>query len=211
MINGEPKRTDIKPAVSTVPSKAELIGQAANEFFSAIARGEEPSISEYTERYPEIAEQIRRTFSALLLLRNQSAPAHKDQAGAQNDSRTLGDFRLINEIGRGGMGTVFEAEQLSMGRRVALKVLPFAAITDEQSLRRFRNEVRAAAALDHPNIVSVYSIGEDRGVHFYSMQLIRGRTLSDLISEMDGHDLSPEDHIYKDRTTLSHGSTQGSN
>jgi serine/threonine protein kinase/WD40 repeat protein len=98
--------------------------------------------------------------------------------------RTLGDFRLIRELGRGGMGTVFEAEQLSMGRHVALKVLPFAALVRGNALQRFHNEVRAAAALDHPNIVSVYSIGEERGVHFYAMQLIRGRTLADLVAEL---------------------------
>ena len=74
-------------------------------------------------------------------------------------AKTLGDFRLIRELGRGGMGTVYEAEQLSMGRHVALKVLPFAALVDDKSLQRFRNEVRAAAALDHPHIVSVYSVG----------------------------------------------------
>ena len=82
------------------------------------------------------------------------------------------------------MGTVFEAEQISMGRHVALKVLPFAALVNETSLQRFRNEVRAAAALNHPHIVPVYSIGEERGVHFYAMQLIRGRTLADMIDEL---------------------------
>ena len=82
------------------------------------------------------------------------------------------------------MGTVFEAEQLSMGRHVALKVLPFAALVHDNSLQRFRNEVRAAAASDHPHIVSVYSVGEERGVHFYAMQLIRGQTLADMISRL---------------------------
>lgn len=98
--------------------------------------------------------------------------------------KVLGDFRLIRELGRGGMGTVFEADQISMGRRVALKVLPFAALVHEKSLQRFRNEVRAAAALDHPHIVSVYFVGEDRGVHFFAMQFIRGQTLADAIAQM---------------------------
>ena len=98
----------------------------------------------------------------------------------------LGDFRLIRELGRGGMGTVYEAEQLSIGRRVALKVLPFAALVQESSLQRFRNEARAAAALDHPHIVSIYTVGEERGVHHYAMQLIRGQTLADLIDELRG-------------------------
>ncbi len=105
-------------------------------------------------------------------------------AAEPNDSPTpklLGDFRLLRELGRGGMGTVFEAEQISMGRHVALKVLPFAALVHENSLQRFRNEVRAAAALNHPHIVPVYSIGEERGIHFYAMQLVRGQTLADMI------------------------------
>ncbi|MGD9634996.1 MAG: serine/threonine-protein kinase [Pirellulales bacterium] len=98
--------------------------------------------------------------------------------------RELGDFRILRELGRGGMGTVYEAEQLSMGRLVALKVLPFAALAQDKSLQRFHNEVRAAAALDHPHIVSVYSVGEERGIHYYAMQLIRGRSLADFIVEM---------------------------
>ena len=83
------------------------------------------------------------------------------------------------------MGVVYEAEQISMGgRKVALKVLPFAAMVDEKRLQRFRNEVRAAASLDHPNIVSVYSVGEERGVHFYAMQLIRGQSLAAVIDQL---------------------------
>lgn len=163
----------------------ELIGQAANEFFAAIGRGEQPSISEFAARYPAIAEHIRRAFPALLLVGSCSKNGNQQFAPLPDENcRQLGDFRLIREIGRGGMGTVFEAEQISMGRLVALKVLPFAAIVDANSLQRFRNEVRAAAALNHPNIVPVYSVGEERGVHFYAMQLIRGRTLADLISEL---------------------------
>jgi serine/threonine protein kinase len=82
------------------------------------------------------------------------------------------------------MGIVYEAEQISMNRRVALKVLPLAGLVDELKIRRFRNEVRAVAALDHPNIVSVYMVGEERGVHYYAMQLIRGRSLSEVISSL---------------------------
>jgi serine/threonine protein kinase len=84
------------------------------------------------------------------------APA--DQRGV------LGDFRILREIGCGGMGVVYEAEQISLGRRVALKVLPFATMLDPRQVLRFQNESRAAASLDHPNIVKVYSVGSDRGV-----------------------------------------------
>ena len=97
------------------------------------------------------------------------------------------------------MGTVFEAEQLSMGRRVALKVLPFAALAHEKSLQRFRNEVRAAAALDHPHIVSIYSVGEERGVHYYAMQLIRGQSLAELIHELRGQNSSSKSFPLRQR------------
>ena len=114
-------------------------------------------------------------------LLHRAWPDHQQPA---SPPRIVGDFRLIRELGSGGMGTVFEAEQRSMGRRVALKILPFAALANEKSLKRFQNEVRAAAALDHPHIVSVYSIGEDRGIHYFAMQLIRGHTLADFIAEV---------------------------
>ncbi len=96
----------------------------------------------------------------------------------------LGDFQVIRQIGRGGMGVVYEARQMSIARDVALKVLPLAALIDSRSLARFRNEVNAIATLDHPNIVSVYSVGEERGIHYYAMQLIRGQSLATVINEM---------------------------
>jgi hypothetical protein len=78
----------------------------------------------------------------------------------------LGDYRLIREVGRGGMGVVYEAEQLSLERRVALKVLPLAATLDPRQLTRFKNESKAAASLKHEHIVSVYGVGVERGVHY---------------------------------------------
>lgn len=142
--------------------------------------------AEVQREYPQHAARLETLLPSMLALvnwRDQPSSSHDGNVRVREEEpgRTLGDFRLIREMGHGGMGTVFEAEQLSMGRRVALKVLPFAALIHEKSLQRFRNEVRAAAALDHPNIVSVYSVGEDRGVHFYAMQLIRGQTLADVI------------------------------
>src|SRR5262249_28313543 len=88
------------------------------------------------------------------------------------------------EVGRGGMGVVYEAEQLSLNRRVALKVLPFAAALDGKQLQRFRNEAQAAGQLHHTNIVPVYGVGCERGVHFYAMQFIEGRTLAAFIDDL---------------------------
>jgi eukaryotic-like serine/threonine-protein kinase len=169
----------------TSEAREDLLGRVANEFFEAAARGEQPSIEEYARRYPEIADDVRRVFPALALVGDSttgagSTPARLDQ----KEIKQLGDFRILRELGHGGMGTVFEAEQISMGRRVALKVLPFAALASEKSLQRFKNEVRAAAALAHPNIVAVYSVGEEGGIHYYSMQLIRGQTLADMVWQL---------------------------
>jgi eukaryotic-like serine/threonine-protein kinase len=98
----------------------------------------------------------------------------------------LGDFRLLREIGRGGMGVVYEAEQISLRRQVALKVLPFAAAIDPRQLQRFRNESLAAAHLHHENIVPVYAVGSERGVHYYAMQFIEGQSLAALIAGLRG-------------------------
>ncbi len=96
----------------------------------------------------------------------------------------LGDYQLIREVGRGGMGIVFEAHQISLNRRVALKVLPFAAALDPKQLQRFKNEAQAAAQLHHNYIVPVYAVGYERGVHYYAMQFIEGQSLATMIREL---------------------------
>lgn len=93
----------------------------------------------------------------------------------------VGDFTILREIGRGGMGVVYEATQESLRRHVALKILPLAGRMDQRQLHRFRNESLAAAQLNHPNIVPVYSVGEDAGVHYYAMQYIEGQDLAHVI------------------------------
>ena len=94
----------------------------------------------------------------------------------------LGDFHLLRELGRGGMGVVYEAEQISLRRRVALKVLPFAAAVDARRLQHFKTEALAAANLQHEKIVPVHAVGCERGVHYYAMQYIEGQSLADLLA-----------------------------
>ncbi|MGH7124615.1 MAG: serine/threonine-protein kinase, partial [Stellaceae bacterium] len=107
-----------------------------------------------------------------------------DAAEATPAGGTLGDFRIVRQVGRGGMGVVYDAVQISLARRVALKVLPFAGMLDERQLVRFKNEAQAAAALDHPNIVDVIAVGCERGVHYYAMRFIDGPTLAEVIHEL---------------------------
>jgi eukaryotic-like serine/threonine-protein kinase len=104
----------------------------------------------------------------------------------------LGDYRILREVGRGGMGVVYEAEQISLGRRVALKVLPFAATMDPRHLKRFHNEARAAASLHHEHIVPVYAVGSERGVHYYAMQFLDGLTLAQLLERQRQGGAAPE-------------------
>jgi len=121
--------------------------------------------------------------------------ASAEQSVPESPPRQLGDFRILGEIGRGGMGVVYEAEQISLPRRVALKILPFAAVLDPRHLERFKNEARAAATLDHPGIVSVYLVGTERGIHYYAMQFIEGQSLAEVI-----HALHPDSQVEQETT-----------
>ena len=96
----------------------------------------------------------------------------------------LGDFRLLREVSRGGMGIVYEAIQVSLGRRVALKVLPNAAALDPRHLQRFHLEAQAAASLNHPHIVPVFATGSAEGMPYYAMRFIDGRDLRAIIREL---------------------------
>jgi WD40 repeat protein/serine/threonine protein kinase len=164
-----------------------LMGQIIDEFLERQQSGERPEFEEYARRYPQFADVLRQLLPALGLLHESSADdrveASPSAAGIIPEG-PLGDYRLVREIGRGGMGVVYEAVQISLGRRVALKILPFAAALDGRQLQRFKNEAHAAAQLQHQNIVPVYGVGCERGVHYYAMQLIDGQTLAAVIADL---------------------------
>jgi hypothetical protein len=160
-----------------------------DEFSNRLQQGEDVDVESFIARHPEHADDLRRLLPAARALANLAGSVRSSDGTAPHARgglpvEELGDFRLVREIGRGGMGVVYEAHQVSLGRRVALKVLPFAAVLDSRQLQRFKNEARAAATLDHPHIVSVYSVGEERGMHFYAMQLIDGQSLAEVIGEL---------------------------
>jgi len=167
------------------PTAESVLGRAADEWLERITRGEHPDVEEYAARFPAVASVIREVFPALHALRS-AGPLTSDRGEVPGAAALgqLGDFRLIREIGRGGMGIVYEAEQLSLDRRVALKVLPLAGVLDERQLQRFRREAQAAAQLHHTNIVPVFAVGCERGVHYYAMQYIEGCPLSTIITEL---------------------------
>ena len=98
----------------------------------------------------------------------------------------LGDYRILREIGRGGMGVVYEAEQISLGRRVARRCCPARSRTTAKALERFRREAKAAARLHHTNIVPVFEVGHDGEMAYYAMQFIQGQGLDQVIDELRG-------------------------
>ncbi|MHC4341138.1 MAG: serine/threonine-protein kinase, partial [Planctomycetota bacterium] len=155
-----------------------------DEYLAGQRVGQPISRAELLQRHPDMAPELETCLKSLELV-EQGLEGAEDRAGHSDPlNGMLGDFRIIREIGRGGMGVVYEAEQISLSRRVALKVLPLAAVFDERHLQRFRNEAQAAASLHHGNIVPVHAVGQERGVHYYAMQYIEGRTLAQIIEEL---------------------------
>ena len=163
-----------------------LLNRLADEFAGRRRAGERPRLEEYCDRYPDLADDIRSLFPAMLELERAKADAGAVLVVAL-DGRpitTLGDFRLLREVGRGGMGVVYEAEQVSLGRRVALKLLPPGVFRDPVKRRRFEREAKAAAKLHHTNIVPVHGFGEHDGTPYYVMQFIPGLGLDAVIHEL---------------------------
>src|SRR5262249_51133073 len=148
---------------------------------------------EYTARYPELAEEILAVFPAMVEMEQLGPPPGAgDATGSFADGRPaegtpvrqIGDYLGPREIGRRGMGVVYEAEQASLGGHVALKVLPRHARLDPKLRERFRREARAAARLHHTNIVPVFGVGEHEGTPYYVMQFIQGQALDEVLGEL---------------------------
>jgi tetratricopeptide (TPR) repeat protein len=170
------------------------VGAILDAYMRALERGEAPPREELLKRHPGCAAELAAALDGLEFIRR--ATREMPRAGHEGpllpERELLGDFRLVREVGRGGMAVVYEAEQVSLGRRVALKVLPFAAVLDPKQLQRFKNEALAAAHLHHPHIVPVFAVGCERGVHYYAMQLVEGQSLAAVIREMRGQEPTSE-------------------
>src|SRR5262249_48784557 len=187
-----PTQDDPAPAESVVEPDDPRVLAALEEYMAALETGRPLRRGDFLERHGPIAAALKEAMEGLEFIKEvRTHLADQDgcdetsaSEGELADGQPLGDFRIVRQIGRGGMGVVYEAQQLSLGRRVALKVLPFAAALDTKHLQRFRHEAQAAASLHHQNIVPVYGVGCERGVHYYAMQFIDGRTLAAVVAEL---------------------------
>lgn len=190
----------MSPATTESDAERHPVEVLAERYAEQLRAGEEPSIEAFCREYPEHAEMIRAVFPSVAAAerasRQQEQQRQRSAASpfsAGQRPEVIGDFRILREVGRGGMGVVYEALQLSLKRRVALKVINPLLATSERQLQRFRREAESAARLHHSNIVPVFGFGEDRGVYFYAMQLIEGATLAEIISGLHELPAGPTD------------------
>src|SRR5262245_10657790 len=185
----------MNPSASARPSREDTLDPALADLIDRLTEriqaGEPVDLQACVRDHPQFAEQLRALLPALQALAEVGRSVqgqYSALATGETTGTVLGDYQIVRPVGRGGMGVVYEAVQGSLGRRVALKVLPSALTLDPRQLARFHNEARAAASLDHPHIVKVHSVGSDHGAHFFAMQLIDGQSLEALIRSQRGQE-----------------------
>jgi WD40 repeat protein/tRNA A-37 threonylcarbamoyl transferase component Bud32 len=182
------------------PVREGQLEEVLGDYMQRLDRGETVDREQILARHPELADQLRSYFAGsdeLEQLRqqaragpqaecrsrdaSQSSQPHPPPGGGGGPGggpRRVGDYELLEQIGQGGMGVVYKARQLSLARLVAVKMIRTDRLATPADVPRFRTEAEAVASLDHPNIVSIYEVGEHDGQPFFSMKLIEGGSLT---------------------------------
>lgn len=156
----------------------------------AVCRGEIVDFEKVCERHGDLADELRHLWTAMLVTDTAGAAGDEGLADGSETGRwrsmtlptTIGDYKLTEELGRGGMGVVFRARQISLNREVAVKMILRGRLASESDLQRFLAEASATARLEHANIVPVYEVGDIDGRPFFSMQLVEGETLAQRVA-----------------------------
>jgi eukaryotic-like serine/threonine-protein kinase len=165
----------------------DLLGTLLEGLLSEQRAGNAVPLEEYCEQYPAIAERLRNLYATVCMVEQNKpmrSPVPDDSSNVQKSGSKIGDYQILQEIGRGGMGIVYEAIQLSLGRHVALKIISQHLLNKQSAIARFRREARAAAQLHHSNIVPVFDVGQQGDLCFYAMQYIPGQSLDQVIDEL---------------------------
>jgi eukaryotic-like serine/threonine-protein kinase len=165
------------------------LAEILESYLADLERGAAPDRAAFLAAHGELADELRPYLDSLdkLHVATHDLRAMRplgSKEPVESAAKQIGEYRIVREIGRGGMGVVYEAHQASLNRRVALKILPFAAVLDQRQIARFRNEAQAAAQLHHPHIVPVFAVGQEHGVYYYAMQFIEGKSLEAAIDEL---------------------------
>lgn len=158
------------------------ISEAIFEYEALTKAGVEPDLSIFLARYADIQDALRACIEAKNFVDGAFGSNSQEYRATPHTQPTrLGDFLVLQKVGSGGMGEVYEAYEISLARRVALKVLAKSLSSDDRSLKRFQHEAQAAATLQHPHIVPVYSVGSIDKYYFYAMQFIDGASVAELL------------------------------
>jgi hypothetical protein len=166
------------------------------DYLHAAERGLAPDQAALIAEHPKLAEDLQSFFANRAAMERVAAPIRN--AGADEPTiglapgtheqhskpriQYVGDYELVEEIARGGMGIVYRAKQKSLNRSVAVKMILAGQLADDSAVRRFKQEAEAAASLDHPHIVPIYEVGEHEGRHYFSMGLVEGMSLAQRIA-----------------------------
>ncbi len=181
----DPQRSNDEARVmSDQDDSREPLEELASEYIDGLRRGESLSVEDYASMHPQLADEIRDVFPTVAAMEGLQQRTQPTAPLSGCPDAQLGDYKVIAEIGRGGMGIVYEAEQVTLGRRVAVKVLPKQALRSERDVQRFHREAQTAAKLHHTNIVPVFGVGEQDGLHYIVMQFIKGVGLDEILEEL---------------------------
>src|SRR5205085_1873466 len=161
----------------------ERLGEAIEAYLAEAEEGSPPDPEVFAARYPDLSDDLRAALDGLALVRGLVGDGSGPESRLESGRRIAG-YRIVRELGRGGMGTVYEAVHVGLDRPVALKVLGSHAAPDSTGRRRFLNEARTAAGLHHTHIVPVFDVGQVGGLCYYAMQRIEGSGMDRVIRHL---------------------------
>ena len=208
--------------------REQLLDEVVTAYLQAVDAGRNPDPAEWLARHPDLADELKEFFAAQQSIDRAAAPLRELAPPAPNAAeaptlapsqaptdaglgtvRYFGDYELLEEIARGGMGVVYKARQVSLNRVVALKMILAGAFASPLDVQRFRTEAEAAANLDHPNIVPIYEVGEHQGQHYYSMKFIEGGSLAQHLPRLAGDQRSAAQLVAAAARAVHHAHQRG--